>query len=428
VRRRKKSCNWIAILLLILLFSISVGYCTISTTLSSTGQVTFGKNTYRVNYAVQIYGIDEDVDESGMRAGLTFGPALGNDFNNKYITHEYEETSSGSGIYYVKIITHTVISDEEELIEWNYLYKNGGNSEKVTRTTEEKNKYDVNLHDMTWSEIKSVLDKTIFTDCLLCGDTKKVEIILNDKIASGITYTQLGDGAGMLDETINAHYKMWNRALNNPDYPEYNNSAVGTGVLLETAEELYGSNARSTSGYSSSHIRSTLIGKNNKTNVGYAGDDNLSENESLYSCLPDDLKTAIKKKKIRYVTGDNKNSYNLNNDISDNIWLFSEREMHGLGEHTGGSTEGLALNSKAYSKFENPESDYYIPTYNNDETLLRMCYNESGTSLFAWLRTPYLTSTYHSYYINADGTLNYAFPYSHFGLAFGFCIGEYGLF
>ena len=43
---------------------------------------------------------------------------------------------------------------------------------------------------MSWAQISAVSDKTDFLDCMLCGDTKKVELELNDTIGSGTTPTQ----------------------------------------------------------------------------------------------------------------------------------------------------------------------------------------------------------------------------------------------
>ena len=116
MRKRKKSCNWIVVLILILLLSISIGYSALSSTLSMSGEVTVSAppTTYPVSYAVQIYGINEDVDANGDTLGLTFGPATGDNYNNKYVTHRYEETSSGSGVYNVIIQTHTVAANGDE--------------------------------------------------------------------------------------------------------------------------------------------------------------------------------------------------------------------------------------------------------------------------------------------------------------------------
>ena len=421
MRKRKKSCNWIIILILILLFGISIGYSALSSTLSMSGTVTISApstpptppNTYPVNYAVQIYGINDDVDENDNPIGLTFGPATGDDYNNKYVTHRYEETSTGSGVYNVIIVTHTVDSNGDETVTEENLTNSA--SENVTRTETDKNKYDINMHEMTWAQIAAVSDKSNFLDCMLCGDTKKVEMYLNDTIGTGRTYNQYGDGSGMLYDTVNQYYTMWN-----PTY--YDNSAVGINVTLDTKEKEYGSNARNAGGYSVSHIRATLIGQNAKTNIGYAGDVNLSETTSLYSCLPSGLKNVITAKKLRYVTGSSSSNYSLNDDIADKIWAFSHREMYGTGQHTGTTTEGLGNDGHGYTKFSSTDSKYYISSYQDNSTTQRVCYKESGNTYYWWIRSFGLYATYIAYRVNGDGRLYIYNPCVDNGLAFGFCI------
>ena len=418
MRKRKKSCNWILILILIFSLCISVGYSALTSALSMSGTVTVSApatpptpTTYPVNYAVQIYGINDDVDENDNPIGLTFGPATGDDYNNKYVTHRYEETSTGSGVYNVIIVTHTVDSNGDETVTEANLTNSA--SENVTRTEEQKNQYDINMHEMTWDQISAVHDKSNFLDCMLCGDTKKVEVYLNDTIGTGTTYNQYGDGAAMLLGSVNEYYIMWNPSSNNTDYPERNNSSVGTNVILDTNEQTYGSNARNAGGYSVSHIRATLIGQNSKTNIGYAGDVNLSETNSLYSCLPSALKNVITAKKVRYVTGSTYTSgnYSLNDDITDKIWAFSNREVYGTGQYSGTATEGLGNDGHGYSKFASTDSKYYISSYNNNDATQRVCYNEYGTSYYWWLRSPSLYNSCTSYYVSSSGNLNSSFPY-----------------
>ena len=182
-----------------------------------------------VKYAVQIYGINQDEDSNGNKLGLTFGPATGANYNNSYVTHEYEETSLGSGQYYVKIVTHTVAANGSETTSENFLYKNGGTTDKVTRTTAEKNKYDINMHEMTWTEIANISDKTAFLDCMLCGDTKSVSLALNSILEKSNGYNQYGDGAGILESSINDYYRKWNPSVSD-------NSYVGTGVTLDNLD------------------------------------------------------------------------------------------------------------------------------------------------------------------------------------------------
>ena len=372
-----------------------------------------------VRYAVQIYGINEDEDEKGNTIGLTFGPAAGDDFNNKYVTHEYEEISSG--IYNVKIITHIVESDGTENTTSEYLYKNGGTSEKVTRTEEEKNKYNINLHEMSWEQISEVADKSNFLDCMLCGDTKKVELSINSTLGSGVAFNQNGDGTGILYGAIKPYYRMWNPAYSNTD-PTRNNQAVGKDVTLDNYEQQNGSNAKDAGGYSTSHIRATLIGENEKTNISYAGDINLNEANSLYSCLPSDLKNVITPKKVLYVTGESSSIYHLNEDIADKIWAFSQRELYGTGQYTGTKTEGLGCDGHGYSKFSLVDSKYYIKSYNNNGLTQRKYYNENNLVDYCWLRSPSLSGSQYSRRIYSGSLNNYGRTCNDDGLMFGFCI------
>ena len=374
----------------------------------------------RTKYAVQIYGINQDVDSSGNTLGLTFGPAVGANYNNAYVTHEYEETSEGSGEYYVKIVTHTVAANGSETTSSAYL--TDSDSKNVTRSQDQVDaRENISLHDMTWAEIKAVQDKTVFEDCMLCGDTKSVSLTLNSTLASGSVYNQYGDGAGMLYNTVksttDAYYRTWNPR-------QSQNAYVGTGVTLDSNEISYGSNARNAGGYSVSHIRATLIGKNAKTNEGYAGDVNLTSDTCLYSCIESDLQAVITPKKIKYVTGTgtSTSNYSLNDDIADSIWLFSDREMYGTGQYSGNTTEGLGASGDGYNKFGNTESKYYISSYNVSTNTNRVAYTEAGSTKDWWLRSPNLSYTYNVRYVRSSGSFNYSRAYYDYGLAFGFCI------
>ncbi|MBR2786699.1 MAG: InlB B-repeat-containing protein [Clostridia bacterium] len=370
-------------------------------------------------YAVQIYGINQDVDENDESLGLTFGPAVGADYNNSYVTHEYEETSSGSGSYYVKIVTHTVAADGSETLNETPEYLTDSSSNRVVRSTAEKEAYDINLHEMSWAEIEAVSDKSVFRDCMLCGDTKSVNLTLNSTIMSGSTQTAYGDGAGVLTNTINSYYKKWN-----PRQSE--NTAVGTGVTLDSNEQNNGSNARNAGGYSTSHIRATLIGSDvSNPTEGYAGDVNLTSSNCLYSCIESDLKNVITPKKVKYVTGSGYSSgqYQTNNTpLVDAIWLFSEREMYGTGQYSGQTTEGIGTTGVGYNKFGDTESKYYLASYNTNSTDKRKAYNEGGSSTRWWLRSPRLDYSYISFSVNTYGNVNDVPAYITYGFGVGFCL------
>ena len=239
-----------------------------------------------------------------------------------------------------------------------YLKNSSGNN--VTRTEAEKNKYNVNMHNMSWTEIANEADKTKFLDCMLCGDTKAVELNLSGPIAKDTSYNQLGDGSGMIYDTINGYYMIWNPSS------EQNAAAINGGT--------YGSNARDEGGYSSSHIRATLIGENNKTNIEYAGNVNLNADTCLYNNIDSELKNLITAKKIRYVTGTSHTTgfYDVNDDIADKIWLFSETELCGTGEYSGYSEEGFSVgvSGSCYDKYGNLESKYCMMAHSNTENSL----------------------------------------------------------
>ena len=379
----------------------------------------------KVKYAVQIYGINQDVDANNETIGLTFGPATGtNSYQNKYVTHEYEETSEGSGEYYVKIVTHTVAANGTETVNETPEYLTNSSSNRVVRSTAEKEAYDINLHEMSWEEIEAVSDKSVFRDCMLCGDTKSVNLTLNSTIGSGSIQTAYGDGAGVLTSTITQYYRMWNPAKSNSD-SAYNNSAVGTGVTLDSNEQQRGSNARNAGGYSTSHIRATLIGSDvSNPTEGYAGDVNLTSSNCLYSCIESDLQSVIIPKKVKYVTGRSESDYDATNTpLVDSIWLFSKREVYVTTEPWY-ITEGIGGSGVGYNKFGDTESKYYMASYNAGDTDNRKAYNEGGSSSYGWwFRSPALHTSSGVYWVNSDGAGRNNSAYSTgLGFALGFCI------
>ncbi len=342
-----------------------------------------------IKYAVQIYGIKEDEDLHGNKLGLTFGPATGENYNDKYITHRYEDTGDGT-TYKVVIETHTVDANGGVVTEEKDLLDSSGNN--VTRTEDEMKKYNINIHEMSWDEIaeKSQSDPTVFTDCMLCGDTKSVKLTLNVTIGTGKKYTQYGDGSSCLGDSIETYYRYWN--------PSTTQNPAAT-----KAEIKNGSNAKEAGGYSSSHIRATLIGANSDTNVEYAGDLNLSSSTCLYSCIESDLQNVIIAKKVKYVTGSSTSDYSLN-VLEDKIWLFSEREIYGTGQYCGTTTEGIGEEGAGYSKFGNEKSDYYIGSYDGNSKTKRKCFSEGGTTTAknGWLRSIRINTANNVQYLNSS--------------------------
>ena len=155
---------------------------------------------------------------------------------------------------------------------------------------------------------------------------------------------------------------------------------------------------------------------------------NLSSDTSLYSCIADDLKAVITPKKIKYATGTSSSSFRLNDDISDSIWLFSEREMYGTGRYSGGSIEGLGSGGDGYARYSNTESKYYMSSYNDDvvkvrSVYLRKVFNEDSSLFSSWSsRSLNLEYTASLRGFTFSGGVHGLGPHGDFGISFGFCI------
>ena len=137
------------------------------------------EKTWNDRYAVAIYGIRHDnyIDANGEAkeaAGLTFGPAYGNNYLDKYRAHVTEEEYA------------------------------------------ENPQDNLCLHWMTWEEIaeQSLEDPTVFHDCLVHGCTHAVDLRLNDTLLyKDYTKKITGDGAGVLLEGIKRVFLHWNKIL-----------------------------------------------------------------------------------------------------------------------------------------------------------------------------------------------------------------------
>ncbi len=311
-----------------------------------------------IKYAVQIYGIQQDEGSNGNKLGLTFGPATGANYNDAYVTHRYELNSDGT--YNVVIVTHTIGEDGvESTSETDLIDSSGAN---VTRTEDDMNKYNVNIHDMKWSDIatKSREDPTVFTDCMLCGDTKSVQLTLNTTIGAPKKYVQHGDGASTLNSSLEGTYRRWN---------------------------LGGKNGMGNGEYFSSQIRAVLIGKNDDTKEDYIGDANLDPTLCLYSCIEKDLQDVIIAKNVKCAAGkNNSGSLGERKDV-DKIWLFSGKEFGGTGKYSGNEIEGIGEENIGYRKFIEDNSNYYVEPYNDDDSEKRQCYDENGKKTNYFLRS-----------------------------------------
>jgi uncharacterized repeat protein (TIGR02543 family) len=234
-----------------------------------------------VKYAVSVYGIEEDILEDGDRAGLTFGPATGEDYNAKFRSHtpSAELTKNGN--------EHRCIHNDtwDTIIHWAtedpYVYE-----ECIAQT---------DANGVSYSCTKSVP--------LSASSRGK---ILTDENKSKFADQTNGDGVGTLVYSLAESYTYWN----------YSQTTTG--------------------GWPASRIRATLNGAqeatadgtHNKTNYAAGADmAGLTTAQSLFGTFPAELQSAIQKRKTK---SDVVYSDALNNNVTtyDRLWLFAGTELY----------------------------------------------------------------------------------------------------
>ncbi len=313
-------------------------------------------DTSTVNYAVKIWGIGADMyfdddDESRHTAGLTFGPATGADYTSA-----------------------SVSCDSPYCIS-----------------------------KLSWEEIiaQSKEDPSVFESCKENGCTKAVELTPNEKLFNMTTLDNYLDH-GYSGDGVSTLYYLLN----------------GT----ESAGYTCGANWNySTSGYSSSNpanlystsrLRVTLNGDSSDANLKYAsstgdGSDLCDDANSLLSCFPEDLQSAIVPRETKNDRNATTGSSTDDETTYDKLFLFSTTEagLSGTRDGSGGN-------------------DYGISSTDAD----RIAYEFSGTDASSsaarawWTRSRYISSDYQSLYVSASGSETYTDAGYAAGLSPCFCL------
>ena len=317
---------------------------------------------YTVKYAVSIFGIKADKDQSGNQIPLTFGPATGVDYTKTY--KACDGTSEGSP----------------------------GNC----------------LHWMTWEQIIAQAKKNpeVFQGCLKNGCTHSVELNITSKIA-GTSYQGKmddGDGAGVLYNSIASNYRKWNNDnLNYGGWPASRIRAVLNGSDEYTAD---GTSVSSES----------KIYYNGDNDVAGTDMEGFTSADALISAFPEELQEAIVP---RAVVSDTKYNDYTDTDYTfttyDKLWLFSGAEVY---QDSGSNNEVIRTNEGTpYSR--TTELNITTSSYAGNKS-----YNELGSANTWWLRSP-IRSFYNAVYgVDASGDWGRDDAYNAtLGLAPGFCIG-----
>lgn len=326
-----------------------------------------------MKYAVAIYGICVDQLESG-EAGLTFGPALGENYVQSFKSHE------PGGITTLGNEHRCVHNDDwNKIIEWNKK------------------------------------DPYVYEQCIKEGCTHSVVLsknttttILKEKFNS---IKETGDGPSTL------YYEL---------VTENQNGACFENLRWHPNGGTEGTN---TDGWGATRIRAMLNGADDLTDKGennyskYASSDvNKSANiYTPYNCLfatfPQELQAAIGKRKVKYDSVNNqKNEDNLKT-TNDKLWLFSSNEVADMISY---SVYNHPLEGSVYKKFKYTFDfvEYERRPYRLYSTSTGNTY---GAMFGAWLRSSHESLNQKALTLN-NGALSYSNAYSTYGVSVGFTL------
>lgn len=250
---------------------------------------------FTTKYAVQIYGIEYDTLEDGSTAGLTFGPAMGQDFINTYISHTPSGTTSSGN-------NHRCVHDDdwETIIRWNSV------------------------------------DPYVYEQCIAEGCTHSIKLSISNTLKTPeFIYggSADGDGVGALYYEMLNNARIWNA---------WGSFYGGTGS---------DSDYNNTGGWGASNIRAVLNGVDSLTTVDtFAEANNISTNEALISAFPTMLQNAIGARKTLYDTAYDSASLPTNTKTTyDKLWLLSPNEL----------SDELASYKNRNHPLEAPNGKYY---------------------------------------------------------------------
>ena len=281
-----------------------------------------------MKYAVAIYGICVDELESG-KAGLTFGPALGEDYIHRFKSHEPSgATKTGNA--------HRCVHDDDwnTIIEWN------------------------------------TKDPYVYEQCIAQGCTHSVALsqnttttILNEQFNPS---NETGDGPSTLYYelvTQNGNEECYENLRWHPNGGEYGTSDGGWGAsriraMLNGADHLTDKEEDNYSSYASSDV--------NKAASIYTAEN------CLFATFPQELQNAIGKRQVvyddQYIT-------------KDKLWLFNPNELASI---VGYFYYDRPLEGKTYEK--------YIGTTDHDKTkypyyVRDLCGRDFVDTQSMWTRT-----------------------------------------
>ena len=325
-----------------------------------------------MKYAVAIYGICVDELESG-KAGLTFGPALGDNYVQKIKSHEPSGTTKiGNNVH------RCVHNDDwKTIIKWN------------------------------------TKDPYVYEQCIAQGCTHSVALSKNT------TTTILSEQFDPIKETGDGPSTLYYELVTN-------NGSCYENLRWHPNGGPYGTNK---GGWGATRIRAMLngadgwtdTGENNYSIVASSDVNRAASIYTAYNCLfatfPKELQEAIGARQVKYDSVYNqKNVANLKT-INDKLWLFSSNEV---ADTISSSKCDHPLEGKVYKKFT------YTNEYSNNGR--RPVFVDSGTGnsigafSWAWLRSSCDYSGRYALNVDDEGNVDAYGAYNYYGVSVGFTL------
>ena len=328
-----------------------------------------------MKYAVAIYGICVDELESG-QAGLTFGPALGENYIRSFKSHEPSgATKTGN--------EHRCVHNDD----WNTIIK--------------------------WN----TKDPYVYEDCIKEGCTHSVALNKNT------TTTILSEKFDPIEETGDGPSTLLYELTTN-------NGKCDENLRWHPNGGYYGINK---DGWGATRIRAMLNGADVLTDTGennyaYFASTDVKKSASIYTadnCLfatfPKELQEAIGARQVKYDSVyDQKTEKNLKTS-NDKLWLFSSNEVADTIED---SRFNHLLEGKVYEKFKdtNQYSDKVRrPCFVDSETG-NMDANMSDNFYWAWLRSSGESSGNSALCLTNLGYVKHSHAYVGYGVSVGFTL------
>ena len=325
-----------------------------------------------MKYAVAIYGICVDELESG-EAGLTFGPALGENYIQSYKSHVPSGTTKiGNNV-------HRCVHDDD----WNTIIK--------------------------WNKT----DPYVYEQCIKEGCTHSVALSKNT------TTTILSEQFDPIKETGDGPSTLFYELATN-------NGNCYENLRWHPNGGSYGTNK---DGWGATRIRAMLNGADGWTDTGennysnYASSD-VKKSASIYTadnCLfatfPKELQEAIGARQVKYDSVYDQKDKKNQKTTNDKLWLFSSNEV---ASTIDSSYYDHPLEGSVYEKYyetDRGSNDARVPWYVDSNTG-----NANGDTYWAWLRSSYGYSDSRALSLYSAGYISYGSADYYSGVSVGFTL------